>query len=62
MLSKVQVDSFDDHVEKLLKAKSIYESDEISPKDALDMYAEKEPTMNRNEAVLSDLPGELYAI
>ena len=26
------------------------------------MYAENEPPMKRNEAVLNDLPGQLYAI
>ena len=26
------------------------------------MYAENEPAMKRNQAVLNDLPGELYAI
>ena len=26
------------------------------------MYAENEPAMKRNEAVLNDLPGELYTI
>ena len=26
------------------------------------MYAEKKPTMSRNEAVLKDLPGEFYTI
>ena len=30
--------------------------------DALHMYAENEPTMKRNQAVLNDLPGELYTI
>ena len=26
------------------------------------MYAENEPAVNRNEAVLNNLPGELYTI
>ena len=26
------------------------------------MYAENEPSMERNEAVLNDLPGELYTV
>ena len=29
-------------------------------KDALHMYAENEPDMKRNEAILNELPGELY--
>ena len=28
--------------------------------DTLHMYAENEPTVKRNEAVLNNLPGELY--
>ena len=38
------------------------ESNENHPKDALHMYAENEQAMKRNEAVLNDLPGELYTI
>ena len=38
------------------------ESDKKHPKDALHMYAENEPAMERNEAVLNDLPGEIYTI
>lgn len=34
----------------------------IAQKDALQMYAENEPAMGRNDAVLNDLPGELYTI
>ena len=36
------------------------ESDENSPKDALHMYAENEPAMERNEVALNDLPGGPY--
>ena len=43
---------------KLLKAIFLRESDEKYPKDALHMYAENGPAMERNEAV----PGELYTI
>ena len=57
MLNKVQVRDIDDDVEKLLKARFIYEFDENYPKDALHMYAENETTIKRNDAVLNDLPG-----
>ena len=62
LLNKFQVVNIDDDVEKLLKARSIHKSDENSPKDALHMYAENEPAIKRNDAVLNDLPGELYTI
>ena len=51
-----------DDEENLLKARFICESVENYPKDALHMYAENEPAMKRNEAVLNDLPGQLYTI
>ena len=59
-LNKVRDGNIDDDAEKLLKARFI--SDENYPKDALHMYAENEPAMERNEAVLNDLPGELYIV
>ena len=62
LLNKVRVGNFDDDVENLLKAWFIHESDENYPKDALHMYAEKEPAMKRNDTVLNDLPDELYKI
>ena len=61
-LNKVRAGNIDDDAEKLLKARFISESDENYPKDALHMYAENEPAMERNEAVLNDLPGELYTV
>ena len=62
LLNKVRVGNIDDEVEKLLKARFIHESDENYPVDASHMYAENEPAMKRNEAVLNNLPGELYTI
>ena len=62
MLNKVRVGNIDDEVEKLLKARLIHESDENYPVDALHMYAMNEQAMKRNEAVLNNLPGELYTI
>ena len=62
LLNKVRIGNIDDDVENLLKARFICESDENYPKDALDMYAENEPSMQRNEAVLKELSGELYII
>ena len=62
LLNKVQVGNIDDDVEKLLKARSIRESDENYPKDALHIYVENEPAMKRNKAVLNELPGELYTV
>ena len=62
MLNEVRVGNIDDDVEKLLKATFIHESDENYPKDALHMYAENEPAMKRNDAVLNNLPGKLYPI
>ena len=59
-LNKVRDGNIDDDAEKLLKARFI--SDENYPKDALHMYAENEPAMERNEDVLNDLPGELYIV
>ena len=63
MLNKVRVGNVDDDVEQLLRAKFVCESDEnYYPKDALHMYAENEPAIDRNEAFLNNLPGELYTI
>ena len=60
--NKVRVVNTDYDVENLLKAKFIRESDENYPKDPLHLYEENEPAMKRNEAVLNELPGELYTI
>ena len=62
MLNKFRVGNIDDDDEKLLKARFIHESDENYPKDALHMYSVNEPTMKWNNAVLNDLPGDLYKI
>ena len=62
MLNKVRVGNIDNDDEKLLKTRFIHESDENYPKDALHMYSENEPAMKRNNAVLNDLPGDLYKI
>lgn len=59
MLNKVRVYNIENDVEKLLKARSAHGYDKNYPKDALHMYAEKEPAMKRNEAVFNYLPGEL---
>ena len=61
LLNKVWVGN-DDDVENLLKARFIHESDENYPKYPLHIYAGNEPTMKRHEAVLNELPGELYTI
>ena len=58
LLNKVRVGNIDD-VEKLLKARLTVESNENCSEDVLHMYAENEPTMSRNDAVLNDLPSEL---
>ena len=60
--NKIRVGNTDDDVEKLLKARFIYESYEDYSKDALNIYVEKESTMKKNGAVLNDLLGELYTI
>ena len=62
LLIKVRVGNIDDEVEKLLKARFIDESDENYPVDVLHMYTENKPAMKRNEAVLNNLPSELYTI
>ena len=62
LLNKFRVGNIDDDAEKLPKTRFIHESDENYPKDALHMYAENKPAMKRNDAVLNDLPGELYTI
>lgn len=53
MLDKVRVDNIDDNVEKLLKARFIYDSDKNYPKDALQLHAENEPDAKKDEAVLN---------
>lgn len=45
-----------------LKARFTHGSYENYPKDALHMYAEKEVVVEKNDAVLNDLPAELYTI
>ena len=40
----------------------MHKSDENYPKDIFHMYEEDEPAIKRNDAVLNDLPGELYTI
>ena len=62
LFNKVRIANIDDDVENLLKERFIFESDENYPKDALDMDAENEPAMKRNEAVLKQMPGDLYEI
>ena len=63
MLNKVRVDNVDDDVEQLLKARFVCDSDKsYYPKDVLHMYAENEPAIGRNEAVLNNLPGGLCTI
>ena len=60
LLNKVRVGNIDDDFEKLLKARFIHESDENYPKNVLHMYAENEPAMKKNDAVLNYLSGKLY--
>ena len=55
LLNKVRVGNIHDGAEKILKAKFTHNSDKNCPKDVLHMYAENEPTIKRNEAVLNDL-------
>ena len=62
LLNKVRVGNIDDDVKNLLKARFIRESDENYREDALHMYAENEPAIKRNEAVLNEFPSELYII
>ena len=59
---KVRVGNIDDGIEKSLKTRFIYESDENSPKDALHIYAVTGPAAKRNETVLYDLSDALYTI
>ena len=62
MLNKFWFGTIDDDVENSRKAIFIRESDENHQKDTLHIYTENEPAMERNEAVLNDLPSELYTI
>lgn len=55
LLQKVWVGSI--NAEKLLKARFKHKSDKNYPKNALLMYAENEPAIKNNEALLSDLSG-----
>ena len=57
LFNKVQ---FSKDVKNLFKARFISKSNENYPKDAFHMYAENEPAMKRNDAILSNLLGELY--
>ena len=59
----VRIGNVDDDVEQLLKARFVCDSDEnYYPKNALNMYAENEPAIGRNEAVLNSVPSEVYII
>ena len=60
MLNKVQIGNINDDIENLLKPRFTRESDKNYPKVPWQMYAENKPAMKRNEAVLNELPGELY--
>ena len=62
LLNKFRVGKINDDVENLLKARFIHESDENYQKNVLHMYAENNSAMEKNEAVLKDLPSELYTI
>ena len=53
LLNKSRVGSIDEDAENLLKARFIRESNQNYPKHAFHMYAEDEPAMKRNEAVLN---------
>ena len=54
LLNKPQVGNIDGHVEKLRKARFIHGFDKSYPKNAKHMYAEKEPNVKRNAAVLNN--------
>ena len=62
LLNQVQVGIIDDDVDNLLKARFTHDYDENYLSDALHMYAENEPALKRNKAVLNELPGEPYII
>ena len=62
MLNKVQIGNINDNIENLLKPRFICESDKNYPKVPWHMYAKNKPAMKRNEAVLNELPDELYII
>lgn len=62
LLNKVRVGNINHNVEKLLQVRFIHQPEENYPRYALDLYAENEPAMKMNKAVLNDLVGELYAI
>ena len=61
MLNAVRVGNINAEVEKVLKARFIRASNDNYSNDALDMYAQNEPALKRNEA-LNGLPGEHYNI
>ena len=60
LLNKVR--NIDDDVENVLKARFIRESDESYSKGTFHMLSENEPAVKKNEAVLNDVPGQLYTI
>ena len=62
LFNKVRIDNIDDDVKNLLEAIFIRESDENYPKDAFHMYAENEPAMKKNKAVLNNLLCPIYTI
>ena len=47
LLNKVRVGNIDDDVEKLLKARFIHKSEVNNPTNALQMYAENEPVVEK---------------
>ena len=60
LLNKVWLSNIGDDVEKLTNTRFKHEHDESYPKDALHVHAENEFVMKRNNAVLNNLPGEIY--
>ena len=56
LLNKVRVGNINNDVGKLLKATFIHEPDKNYPKGALHIYAGNDPSVERNEVVLNDLP------
>ena len=62
LLNEVRIDNMGDDVEKLLKARFIYESDKDYWKVVLHIYTENEPAIKSNDVVLNGLPGEIYTI
>ena len=60
VLKKVDLGEIGKNVENNLKARFVNESDRNYPRNALHIYAERQPTTLRNQIIVVDLPSKIY--